>query len=63
MGIDTNLVVNQGWDAVIVSLDAAFTAASGNDTQEKAVLRSSLMLLAGYSQYRTLKGGEGAMAL
>ena len=61
MGIDTNLVVSQGWDAVIVSLDAAFTAASGNDTQEKAVLRSSLMLLAGYSQYRTLKGGEGAI--
>jgi len=61
MGIDTNLVVSQGWDVVVASLDTAFTAASGNDTQEKAVLRSSLMLLAGYAQYRTLKDGEGAI--
>ena len=57
-GISTNAAVSNGWAYIIQALDDAYDAAAAVDQPD--VLRSSLLILAGYEQLKTIvpEGGE-----
>ena len=52
VGISTNAATSNGWAYIITSLDSIYEAAA--DTNKQGVLKSSLLLLAGYEQLKTL---------
>ena len=53
-GIDSTAAIEGGWAYIIEQLDSAFEAAPDADSKQ-AVLKSSLLLLAGYEQLKTIK--------
>lgn len=53
-GIDPTAAVVGGWTYIIDQLDSAFESAPDSDSKQ-AVLKSSVLLLAGYEQLKTIK--------
>lgn len=52
VGISTNAATSNGWAYIITELDSIYEAAA--DTNKQGVLKSSLLLLAGYEQLKTI---------